>query len=163
MMRTILFSFSNYWFQYLNSGKMRFEYRKVLPAEETRVYYYVSQPVMAVTGIAHYGPRENLKCWLTLYGNRSEAVRSRILDYMTDCKYAVKIYEYIQTNKIPLKQLRRDVPGFKPPRMYYFIDNTPLLGYLEKNLKPCGKSWEFTFDQVLDEDICNIEGQDIDA
>ncbi len=159
-MRTILFSFSNYWFQYLNSGKMKYEYRKVLPAVKTKVYYYVSRPVMAITGIAYYGPRENLKDWLTLYGNRSETVRNRILDYMTDCEYAVKIYEYIQTNKIPLEQLRREIPGFKPPRMYYFIDNTPLLDYLEKNLKPSGKRWSYTFHQVADEDICNIEEKD---
>jgi len=140
---------------------MKFEYRKVLPAEETRVYYYISHPVMAITSIAHYGPRENLKDWLALYGERSETVRNRILDYMTDCNYAVKIYEYIQTNKISLEQLRKDIPGFKPPRMYYFIDNTPLLDYLEKSLRPSGKRWEFTFEDVDDNDICNILGQNM--
>ena len=160
-MRKLLFSFSNYWFQYLNLGKMKFEYRKVLPAEETWVYYYVGKPVMAITGMAHYGSRESLKDWLTLYGSRSETVKNRILDYMTDCNYAVKIYEYIQTNRIPLQELRENVPGFNPPRMYYYIDNTPLLEYLENNVKPCGKKWEFSFDQILDKDICNILGKDM--
>ena len=161
-MRTILLSFSYEWFQYIDSGKMNFDYRKVLPVEETRVFFYVSRPVMAITGMAHFGPRENLKDWLDMYGDRSEIVRSRILGYMTDCRYAVKIYDYCQTNRVSLQELREKVPGFKPPRMYYYIDGTPLIVYLENNLKPSGKKWSFSFDQILDEDICNILGQNKD-
>lgn len=160
-MNTILLSFSKEWFRYLNQGEMKFEYRRSLPAKETRVYFYVSHPVKVVTGMAHFGPREPLKEWLNQYGSRSKTLRNRILDYMTDCNYAVKIYEYIQTNRIPLRELRENVPGFNPPRMYYFIDNSPLLEYLENNLKPSGKRWKFTFEDVADSDICNILGQDM--
>ena len=158
-MRTILLSFSNEWFQYLNSGKMKFEYRKAFPVEETKVYFYVSRPVMAITGIAHFGPRESLMDWLNLYGNRSEIIRNRILDYMTDCKYAVKIYDYSQTNRIDLQQLRKDIPGFIPPHMYYYIDETPLLTYLEKRVKPLGMRWKFSFEHIDENEICNIMEQ----
>ncbi len=157
-MKTMLLSFSNDWFPYLNSGRMNFEYRKVLPAEETRVFFYVSRPVMAVTGMAHFGPRERLEDWLKLYGGRSERVRAHILDYMTDCKYAAKIYEYCQTNEIPLQQLRKAVPGFMPPRLYCFIDGTPTLEYIERHIKPGGKRWKFSFEHIADGDICNILG-----
>ena len=156
-MRTILLSFQDQWFQELTEGRMKFEYRMVLPSEETRVFFYVSRPKMVVTGIAHFGAREALEDWLNIYGNRSNEVKARIQDYLSDCRYAAKIFSFQETNAIPLKAIQKDLPGFLPPRMYYYLDDTDILDYLEKNLTPTGNRWEFKFSEsdIHDEDICN--------
>ena len=130
-MKTILLSFQDAWFKDLEEGRMKFEYRMVLPAEETKVYFYVSKPQMVITGYAHFGAREDLHEWLNKFGNRSKEVKKRILSYLEDCRYAAKIFSFQQTNAITLKQLRDDLPSFNPPRMYYYIDNTDLMEYLD--------------------------------
>ena len=123
-MRTILLSFQSEWYEKLVAGKMKFEYRMVLPKEETIVYFYVSKPIMAITGVAHFGARELLEDWLESYGKKNTETKKRIQNYMADCKYAARIYSYQETNAIKLQQLRKDIKGFAPPRMYYFIDET---------------------------------------
>lgn len=154
-MKTILLSFQPQWFQELETGKMKFEYRMVLPKEETTAFFYVSNPVMCISGKAHLGAREDLKDWLQIYGNRSIEVKNRINSYLEDCRYAAKIHEFQQTNSIPLDKLRTDIPGFMPPRMYYYIDNTDLLAYLNTNIVPSGNHWSFSFNSIIDDDICN--------
>lgn len=153
-MKTILLSFQNEWFQLLEAGKSKYEYRMVLPEEETKVFFYVSKPIMAISGMAYFGPRESLQEWLSTYGKKSAEVKSRIEEFLTDCKYAVPIYSFQPTNRISLQQLRDDVPGFAPPRMYYYIDNTDLSAYLEANLHPIGEPFHFSFDKDNLNDIC---------
>lgn len=153
-MRTILLSFQDEWFRQLEIGKMKYEYRKVLPSEETRVFFYVSRPVMAITGIAYFGAREDLREWLNEYGKCSQIVYDRIMEYLKDCRFAAKIYSFQKTNKISIQTMKKEFPRFIPPRMYFYLDNTSILDYLEKNLYPQGKKKEFLFDKILD-DICN--------
>lgn len=154
-MKTMLLSFDAETFAELESNKMKFEYRKVLPAEEMKVYFYVTRPVMAISGVAHFGQRENLANWKERFADRSIEVLNRIDDYLTDCKYVVPILDFQRTNRISLKQLTSDLPDFIVPRMYYFIDDTSLNSYLEKNLIPTSDLVVNTFDRISDDDICS--------
>lgn len=125
-MNTILLSFSADWFRELEAGRMKFEYRKHFPEGETKVFFYVSNPIKAVTGIAYFAPRERLSDWVDKYSNRSEAVQSRIKDYLSDCRYAMPILSFQPTERITLEQLKRDLPGFIIPRMYYYPSDITL-------------------------------------
>lgn len=153
-MRSILLSFEPYWFDRMAAG-MKFEYRKNFPKEPVRVYFYVSSPVKAISGIAHFGNRERLSDWLVKYADRGPEVRAHIEDFMQDCNYAIPMHSFQLTNKLSLEQLRRELSRFIVPRMYCFIpEDSELQRYLDANLKPIGKPLIHTFEHLADEDIC---------
>lgn len=56
-MSTILLSFEPEWFSLLENNIKKFEYRKHFPKGKTTVYFYVSNPVKAITGIAEFDER----------------------------------------------------------------------------------------------------------
>lgn len=92
--------------------------------------------------------------WTEKYKDRPKEVLDRITDFMTDCEWAVPVLEFQKTNRIMLDQIRTDLPGFIVPRMYYFIDESPLLEYLRHNLFPQGPEIQNRFDSIIDTDIC---------
>lgn len=153
-MSTILLSFEPDWFFQLESGKKKFEYRKNFPTDKVTAYFYVSKPIKAITGIADFDLRQPLSEWPKKYSDRSSEVLSRIVDFLSDCRYAMPVLNFQPTNRISLDMLRRDLPGFIVPRMYYYIDNTPLLSYLQINLKPSMPLLKNSFSSILDDDIC---------
>lgn len=156
-MKTILLSFEPYWFEKMRTGQMAYEYRKHLPEDGATVYLYVSRPVKAITGIAHFGKRESLADWLQKYSDRGSEVIARIKDYLQDCSYACPVLDFQSTNQIPLETLKKDLPNFIVPRMYFFLDNTPLLAYLQQNLKPTELPIKFTHSSPIpSEEICNL-------
>ena len=156
-MKTILLSFEPYWFEKMRTGQMPYEYRKHLPEDGATVYFYVSRPVKAITGIAHFGKREVLADWLQKYADRGLEVIARIKDYLQDCTYACPVLEFQPTNQISLETLKKDLPGFIVPRMYFFLDNTPLFAYLQQNLKPTDDPIKFTHpDPIPSDQICNL-------
>ena len=73
-MSTILLSFEAEWFKKLESGEKKLEYRKHFSKGKTTVYFYVSQPVKAITGKAIFGEREALLDWKKRYHNRTQEV-----------------------------------------------------------------------------------------
>lgn len=153
-MSTILLSFESDWFFKLESGEKRFEYRKHFPKDQTTAYFYVSNPIKAISGIAHFDFRESLEEWKIKYADRSQEVQNRISDFALDCRFAVPLLSFQPTNRISLERLRQDIPGFIVPRMYYYIDDSDLLAYLNKNLIPQGQILRYSFDTIADADIC---------
>ena len=134
-MSTIVLNFEPDWFSFLEPGKKKFEYRNYFPTgKDTTVYFYMSQPVKAITRIAHLGKRENLSDWLAKYSARPQEVKERINDFMTDCRYAVPMKTFTKTNKIPLDKLRNNLPNFIVPRMpVSFLSNFELYLYLRSS------------------------------
>lgn len=153
-MSTILISFEPYWFDFLEKGIKKFEYRKHFPKDKVTAYFYVSNPVKAITGIAEFDYRQNLSDWKNIYKDRPNTVQKRIDEFLMDCTYAVPVLKFQPTNKISLNTLRTEVPSFVVPRMYYYIDNTELLTYLNKNLKPSCQALHHSFEIMDDDDIC---------
>ena len=80
--------------------------------------------------------------------------RQRYQDYLSKHTVAMEITEFQMTNAIPLEKLRNDLPGFVVPQMYYYIENTELLKYLEKNLGPVGEPIKHSFNNIPLELIC---------
>lgn len=154
-MSTILLSFEPEWFSLLESGKKKFEYRKHFPdGGETTVYFYVSNPVKAITGVAVFGKKEKLSTWKEKYSDRPVKVTERISEFMEDCNYAIPMLSFTKTTRIPLKQLRTDIEGFIVPRMYYYIDDSDLLNYLKANLTSLEETHQNYFSFISDDDIC---------
>lgn len=153
-MSTILLSFAAKTFEKLERGDMKFEYRKHLPKGKNKVYFYVSAPVKAISGIAQFGKREELISWLHKYSDRPQDVINRIKEYLTVDTYAVGMERFQPTNRISLEQLRRDVPGFIVPRMYYYLDGSELLKYLDSQLYPTRDAYVNYFYSVPNEIIC---------
>lgn len=131
-MNTILLSFEPEWFFLLESGQKKFEYRKHFPVgENTTVYFYVSNPIKAITGVAVFGKREKLIDWKEKYSDRPAEVMNRISEFMEDCTYAIPMLSFTKAIQIPLEKLRQDVENFIVPRMYYYLDDSDLLDYLK--------------------------------
>lgn len=152
-MRTMLLSFKADVYENVISGKKIYEHRKVFPNEPIKAYLYVSSPVKAITGIMHLNNKTAIEDWKEKYSYDKAAVK-RITNYLQHHKYAMEITEFQNTNKIQLEQLRVDLPDFVVPQMYYFIDGTPLLTYLEKNIIPCGEKIIHDFSNIQSEQIC---------
>lgn len=66
----------------------------------------------------------------------------------------MEITNFQNTNMIPLEQLRNDLPGFVVPQMYYYIEDSLLLEYLENNLKPEGDLIKHSFENITSDMIC---------
>lgn len=115
--------------------------------------WYVSTPIKPIVGIMHLNNKTAIESWKEKYSYDEKALE-RIADYLKHHKYAMEITDFQNTNKIPLEQLRIDLPGFVVPQMYYFIDDTPLLDYLERNLMPYGEKIIHDFSHISSEQIC---------
>lgn len=152
-MRTMLLSFKADVYKKVITGEKIYEHRKVFPDEPIKAYLYVSAPIKAIIGIMYLNNKIEIEKWKEKYSYDKDALE-RINNYLQHHKYAMEITEFQNTNKISLEQLRIDLPGFVVPQMYYFIDDTPLLDYLEKNLNPCGEKIVHDFTYITSEQIC---------
>ena len=152
-MRTMLLSFKADVFERVKSGEKIYEHRRVFPDESVKAYLYISTPVEAIVGIMRLDNRVQIESWKKKY-SYDEATLSRIDNYLSKHTVAMEITEFQMTNAIPLEKLRNDVPGFVVPQMYYYIENTELLKYLEKNLDPVGEPIKHSFDNIPPELIC---------
>lgn len=152
-MRKMLLSFKADVFERVLTGEKIYEHRKVFPNEPIEAYLYVSAPVKSIVGVMHLNNKVALEDWIEKYSYDSAAVK-RIKTYMNDHKFAMEITDFQNTNMISLEKLRNDLPGFVVPQMYYFIDELPLLEYLQSNLHPIGEPIVHQFDNVKSENIC---------
>lgn len=91
--------------------------------------------------------------WKEKYSYDKDAVL-RIDEFMNHNKVVMQINEFYETNAIPLDILREDLDKFVVPQMYYYLDNTPLLDYLEKNISKTGLHIHHEFDNITSSDIC---------
>lgn len=77
-MHTILLSLDVKKINRIECGKKGFEYRKHFPKGETTVYFYVSNPVKAITGIGYFGEYEELATWVDKYSDHPLEVKGWI-------------------------------------------------------------------------------------
>lgn len=152
-MRTMLLSFKADVYKRVLSGEKIFEYRKVFPNEDIKAFLYVSFPIKAVTGIMYLKNRTSLLEWKDRYKGYPEVCK-RIDAYLPHYRYVMEIERFHETNAISLEKLRGDIPKFVVPQMYYFIDDSPLLTYLEQSLIPSGKIVKNSHKNVTNDIIC---------
>ncbi|WP_028518808.1 hypothetical protein [Ruminococcus flavefaciens] len=152
-MRTILLSFKSDIYQHLQTGEKIFEHRSVFPDEPIKAYLYISKPVMAIGGVLELSNKTAIAEWKDTYKDDPEVVR-RIDKYLSQHKYAMQINSFQDTNMISLQKIRSIFPSFVVPRMYYFIDDSPLLKYLESELHPKCQLITHDFSKIDRNDIC---------
>lgn len=153
-MRKMLLSFKSDVYDRVSAGTKIYEHRKVFPNEPIEAYLYVSSPRQVITGKIILKNKQMLDEWLTKYKDDKE-VYERIEKYLLQHKCVMEIAEFQETTEIPLKKLRNDLDKFVVPQMYYYLDDTPLLEYLENNLKMKKTHIINSFDNVDKKYICN--------
>lgn len=152
-MRKMLLSFRADVFERIKSGEKIYEHRKVFPNEPIEAYLYVSSPIQCITGKLILSNRIEIADWKEKYKQDKKAVE-RIDNYLKTQKYAMEIQQYIETNSIPLSTLRADLDKFIVPQMYYYLDDTNLLEYLNQNLFETGHRIRHDFSQIESDQIC---------
>lgn len=152
-MRTMLLSLREDVYKRVLSGEKIYEHRKVFPDEPVKAYIYVSSPMKAICGIMYLSNKTSLMDWKEIYKGDSECVK-RIDEYLPHHKYGMEINRFENTNAISLEKLKKDLTKFIVPQMYYFIENSELLDYLENNLNPDGIVVSHSFDNIRSDMIC---------
>ena len=152
-MKTILLSLKPGVFQNVQSGKKIYEHRRVFPNEPVKAYIYISRPIQALSGIMYLGNKVYIEEWKEKYKEDAD-VQIRIEDYLKHYKVAMEIQRFQNTSLIELMDLKTDFPNFLIPQMYYYLDDHPLLQYLENNLVPIGEPITHTFENIKSEQIC---------
>lgn len=152
-MKTILLSLKPGVFQNVRSGKKIYEHRRVFPNEPVKAYIYISRPIQALSGIMYLGNKVYIEEWKEKYKEDAD-VQIRIEDYLKHHKVAMEIQRFQNTSLIELMNLKKDFPNFLIPQMYYYLDDHPLLQYLENNLVPIGEPITHTFENIKSEQIC---------
>lgn len=153
-MRKMLLSFKVDVYKRVLSGEKIFEHRKVFPNKPIMAYLYVSSPKQVITGKMILGNKEYLEDWKVKYRDDAELV-GRINAYLKQYKCVMQIVEFQETSEIALSKLRVDIEGFVVPQMYYYLDSTPLLTYIENNLEEREIHWKHNFEELDKKYICN--------
>lgn len=153
MMRTMLLSLKQEVFQNVKSGKKIYEHRRVFPDEPIKAYIYISRPIQALEGIMYLGNKVNIEDWKEKYKEDVE-VQIRIEDYLQHHKVAMEIQRFQNTSSITLAEIKKVFSNFLIPQMYYYLDDHPLLQFLEDNLEPIGQPITHTFENITSDQIC---------
>ena len=139
-MKEIFLSFRPEYFGPLLYGIKKYEYRKRFCDEETIAYLYLSGKSRQIVGIMELGKPIRL-----------DETRDNYIDYPETLK---RVDEYIESkdiNAIPIKSLslfknplslediRKEIPTFMPPQMYFVLDNHLKLKQLLEQQKLCEK------------------------
>lgn len=153
IMRTMLLSFKPEVFEKIKSGEKIFEHRRVFPNEPIKAFIYVSRPIQAIMGIVYLNNRIDIESWKKQYAYDSNTLK-RIDKYLLQYKVAVQIEKFQNTSAITLPELKNKFPNFLIPQMYYFLDDLPLLNFLENNLKEMDQPIRHNFDYIDSSLIC---------
>ena len=152
-MRTILLSLKPHVYEKIILNKKIYEHRYSFPDEDVKAYLYVSSPIKAITGILYLSNKTSLEEWYIKY-SYNKMVTDRIRNYMKSYRYVMEMNEFRETNMLALDQLRSNLDKFIVPQMYYYLDNTPLLKYLEDNIRENGNIIINDFTNISDDWIC---------
>lgn len=107
----------------------------------------------SICGIMYLSNKTSLMDWKEMYKDDPECIK-RIDEYLPQHKFGMEINRFENTNAISLDKLRKDLTKFIVPQMYYFIENSELLNYLETNLRPDGIVVTHTYENVTSDMIC---------
>lgn len=152
-MRYMLLSFKAEVFERVLSGEKIYEHRKNFPDEPITAYLYVGKPIQAIVGIMHLNNRTSLEVWKEKYAYDINAV-DRINEYLKYYRYVMEISDYQHTNMLSVSKVKEDNPEFNIPYMYYYLDGSHLLEYIQNNLVPQGNMIIHSFDKINSDQIC---------
>lgn len=78
----------------------------------------------------------------------------RIDKYLERYNVAMEIQKFQNTTSISLEDIKKEFPDFLIPQMYYYLDDLPLLDYLQRNLTPIEPEISHEFNDIDSKDIC---------
>lgn len=124
MKKELFLSFNPKYFKPLLYGLKKYEYRKRFCDEETIAYLYLSQKIQKVIGIVELGTPLKLENVIKELDSDSDVFR-RVDNYLRKGnKNAVPIKSLqLFKRSISLDEIRKEIPNFRPPQMYYLLDN----------------------------------------
>lgn len=130
-MKEIFLSFRPEYFKPLLYGIKKYEYRKRFCNEETKAYLYLSGKSRQVIGVLELGKTIRLDITRENYLNHPKTLK-RVDEYILNKDInAVPIKSLaLFENPISLDEIRKKIPNFMPPQMYFVLDNHPELKLL---------------------------------
>ena len=133
-MKKIFLSFRPEYFKPLLYGIKKYEYRKRFCDEETKAYLYLSGKSRQVVGIMELGKPIRLDITRDDYLNYPDTLK-RVDEYISSKDInAVPIKSLaLFKNPINLEDIRKEIPNFMPPQMYFVLDNHPKLKQILEN------------------------------
>lgn len=153
-MRTMLLSFIPKWYDDLSSGRKIYEHRKRFYTNTVCAYIYLGLPYRQIVAKTILGPKQNISEWLTEFGDDPEAVK-RIQDYLTRSNVAMPIYSFQAIDPIDARIMEKEIPGFRVPISYMFLDDKPeLLNYIQSRERLIGEEIVHNFENITSNDIC---------
>lgn len=130
-----------------------YEHRRFFPNEPVTAYIYISRPVQALAGILYLDNKVNIEDWKEKY-LYDPATLKRIDKYLKHHIVAMEIKKFQNTTQIPLAEIRKEFPDFLIPKMYYYLDDLPLLDYLRQHQKEVGQLITHGFENITSDKIC---------
>lgn len=123
-MKEIFLSFNPKYFKPLLYGIKKYEYRKRFCFEETKAYLYLSGKVKKVVGIMQLGKPIRLDLTRDDYLNYPDTLK-RVDEYIVSKDInAIPIKSLSLFKKpISLQDIRKEIPDFMPPQMYFILKN----------------------------------------
>lgn len=132
-MKEIFLSFKPEYFKPILYGMKKYEYRKRFCHEETKAYLYLSSKKQMVIGVMELGIPIRLNEHICEYRAYPETYK-RVEKYIAEgdvCAIPIKSLSLFY-EPITLAELRKQIPNFKPPRMYYVLNSdSKLKSFLE--------------------------------
>lgn len=128
MKKEIFLSFNPKYFKPLLYGLKKYEYRKRFCNEETIAYLYLSQKEKKVIGIMELGKPIKLDQLVNTL-NKNSDVYKRVNCYIKNKNINAIPIKSLRLFKKPifLEEIRKEIPKFMPPQMYYVLDNNQTL------------------------------------
>ena len=100
------------------------------------------------------GQPERIQDWLEKYGEDEDA-KERIEDCLTRNTVAMPIYSYQEIEPIDMRQMEKEIKGFRVPISYMYIDDKPqIYDYIKDRTRHKGNKIEHNFENVTSKDIC---------
>ena len=130
-MQSYLMSIKKEPFDALVRGHKKHEFRRKFSEVRANflVVFYVSSPVKAIMGVADFGPviKDKIPALLGLVRTHTwDHPLKLTAEYFAGCEYgyALPLVSIRKFEKpISLEDLRKLVPGFRPPQSYLSLDN----------------------------------------
>lgn len=148
-MKEIFLSFRPEYFKPLLYGIKKYEYRKRFCDDETTAFLYLSGKSRQVIGIMELGRPIRLDLTRNDYLNYPKTLK-RVDKYILNKDInAVPIKSLALFDKpISLDEIRKEIPGFMPPQMYFILDNHPKLKSLLERQSINEKIFNHNHDEI---------------
>jgi predicted transcriptional regulator len=136
MTDVVLMSIEPKWAEQILEGSKKWEYKKYCSiAQGTRIIIYATKPVQALVGEFTVGERleKPVDELITQTIHETKHTKEEILNYFNGVQIgsALRVVNPKRYKKVKLEEIRKKLPGFRPPMKYKSITADELKAILE--------------------------------